>query len=110
MAPNLVTSIDCQKKCSDSRSVACNLSQYLINYKEYDKLGRELLEIWRRPANTGGGLQTYPNYRIYMGESAHKSNLKFNSSPIWNPTKINLKTQGVLGLIGKIRRLSFQNL
>jgi hypothetical protein len=38
-------------------------------YKEYDKLGCELMEIWRRPASTGGGIQTCPNCQIYMGES-----------------------------------------
>jgi hypothetical protein len=46
MAPNLVTSIECQEKCTDSRSVASNPSQYPIPfgtfsfdrkyYKEYD--------------------------------------------------------------------------
>jgi hypothetical protein len=53
MAPNLVASIECQEKCDDSRSVASNLSQYSIQfgtvsfdgkyYKEYDKLGCELI-------------------------------------------------------------------
>jgi hypothetical protein len=29
-------------------------------YKEYDKLGCNLMEMWRRPASTGRGLQTCP--------------------------------------------------
>jgi hypothetical protein len=32
MAPNLIASIECQEKCSDSRSVAGNLSQYPIQF------------------------------------------------------------------------------
>jgi hypothetical protein len=32
MAPNIVTSIEYQEKCSDSRSVAGNLSQYPIQF------------------------------------------------------------------------------
>jgi hypothetical protein len=32
MAPNLVASIECQEKCTDSRSVAGNLSQYPIQF------------------------------------------------------------------------------
>jgi hypothetical protein len=102
MAPNLVTSIECQEKCSDSRSVAGNLSQYPIQfgnfsfdgkyYKEYDKLGCEIMEMWRRLASTGGGLQTCLNCRIYMEESAHRSNSEFNSSPIRNPGEVYLKT------------------
>jgi hypothetical protein len=51
-------------------------------YKEYNKSGCDLMEMWRRPASTGRGLQTCPNCRIYMGESAHKSNSEFNSTPI----------------------------
>jgi hypothetical protein len=102
MTPNLVVSIECQEKCNDSRSVASNLSQYPIQfgtfsfdrkyYKEYDKLGCELMEMWRRPASTGGGLQTCPNCQIYMRDSAHKSNSEFNSSPIRNPGEVDLKT------------------
>jgi hypothetical protein len=102
MAPNLVTFIECQEKRSDSRSVAGNLWQYPIQfgtfsfegkyYKEYDKLGCELMETWRRPASIGGGLQTCLNCQIYMGESAHKSNSEFNSSPIWNPGEVDFKT------------------
>jgi hypothetical protein len=30
-------------------------------YEEYDKLGCDLMDMWRRPASTGRGLQTYPN-------------------------------------------------
>jgi hypothetical protein len=102
LAPNLVSSIECQEKCSDSTSVAGNLSQYPIQFgtfsfdrkynKEYDKLGCELMEMWRRPASTGRGLKTCPNCPIYMAESAHKSNSGFNSSPIWNPGEVDLKT------------------
>jgi hypothetical protein len=54
-------------------------------YKEYDKLGCDLIEMWRRSASTERGLQTRPNYQIYMGESADKSNSEFSSSPVWNP-------------------------
>jgi hypothetical protein len=72
MATNIVASIECQEKCSDLRSVVGNLSQYPIQfgtfsidrkyYKEYDKLGCEVMEMWRRPASTGGGgLQSFPN-------------------------------------------------
>jgi hypothetical protein len=71
MAPNLVTSIECQEKLSDSRSVAGNLSQYPIKFgtfsfdekycKEYDKLGCDLIDMWRRPVRTGIGIQTHPN-------------------------------------------------
>jgi hypothetical protein len=102
MAPNIVAPIEYQEKCSDSRSVAGNLSQYPIQfgtfsfdrkyYKEYDKLGCGVMEIWRRPASTGGGLQTCPNCRNYMGESAHKSNSEFNSSLIQNLGEVDLKT------------------
>jgi hypothetical protein len=74
MAPNLVAYIECQEKCSDSKSVAGNLSQYPIQfgtfsfdgkyYKEYDKIGCELMEMWRRSASTGGrapNLSKLPN-------------------------------------------------
>jgi hypothetical protein len=69
-------------------------------YEEYDKLGCDPKDMWRRPASTGRGLQTSmgrglktcPNCRIYMGESAHKSNSEFNSSPIRNPGEDDLKT------------------
>jgi hypothetical protein len=61
-------------------------------YKEYDKLGYDLIDMWRRPASTGRGLQTCPNCRIYKGESAHKSNSEFNSSPIQNLGEVDLKT------------------
>jgi hypothetical protein len=60
-------------------------------YDEYDKLSCDLIDMWRRPANTGRGLQTCPNCRIYMGESAHKSNSKSNSSPIQNLGEVELK-------------------
>jgi hypothetical protein len=30
-------------------------------YKEYDKLGCDLMDMWRRPASIGRGLQTCPN-------------------------------------------------
>jgi hypothetical protein len=30
-------------------------------YKEYDKLGCDLMDMWRRPASKGRGLQTCPN-------------------------------------------------
>jgi hypothetical protein len=43
-------------------------------YNGYDKLGCDLMDMWRRPASTGRGLQTCPNCQIYMGELAHKSN------------------------------------
>jgi hypothetical protein len=61
-------------------------------YKEYDKLGCDLMDIWRRPASTGRGLQTCPNCQIYIGETAHNSNSEFNSSPIRNPGEVDLKT------------------
>jgi hypothetical protein len=48
-------------------------------YKEYDKLGCDLMDMWRRRASIGRGLQTCPNCQIYMGESAHNSNSEFNS-------------------------------
>jgi hypothetical protein len=47
----------------------------------------------------------------------HKSNLEFSSSPVQNPRADHIKTvsrsqttfnQGILGLVQKIRRLSFQ--
>jgi hypothetical protein len=31
-------------------------------YEEYDKLGCDLMDMWRRPATTERGLQTCPNY------------------------------------------------
>jgi hypothetical protein len=61
-------------------------------YEEYDKLGCDHMDMWRRPASTGRGLQTCPNYQIYMRESGHKSNSEFNSSPIWNLGEVDLKT------------------
>jgi hypothetical protein len=89
-ATNIVSSIECQEKYNDLRSVAGNLSQYPIQfgtfsidrkyYKEYEKLDCELMEMRRRPASIGGGLQTCPNCRIYMGELAHKSNSEFRRS------------------------------
>jgi hypothetical protein len=60
-------------------------------YKEYDKLGCDLMDLWRILASTGRGLQTCPNCRIYMRESAHKSNSEFNSSPIWNLGEVDLQ-------------------
>jgi hypothetical protein len=60
-------------------------------YEEYDKWGCDLMDMWRRPASTWRGLQTCPNCRIYMGESAHKSNSEFNSSPIQNLGEVDLK-------------------
>jgi hypothetical protein len=61
-------------------------------YEEYDKLGCDLMNMWRRPANTETGLQTCPNCQIYMGELVHKSNSEFNSSPIQNSGEADLKT------------------
>jgi hypothetical protein len=61
-------------------------------YKEYDKLGCDLMETWKRPASIGRWLQICPNCQIYMGELAHMSNSELNSSPIWNPREVNLKT------------------
>jgi hypothetical protein len=61
-------------------------------YKEHDKVGCDLMDMWRRPTRTGRGLQTCPNCRIYMGEPAHKSNSEFNSSRIRNPGEVDLKT------------------
>jgi hypothetical protein len=61
-------------------------------YKEYDKLGCDLMDMWRRLASTGRGLQTCPNCQIYMRESAHKANSEFNSSPNRNPGEVDLKT------------------
>jgi hypothetical protein len=61
-------------------------------YEEYDKLGCDLMDMWRTPASTGKGLQTCQNCQIYMGESAHKSNSEFNSSPIRNPGEVDVKT------------------
>jgi hypothetical protein len=49
--------------------------------------------MWRRLGSTERGLQTCPNYQIYMGESAHKSNLEFNSSPIQNLGEVDIKTE-----------------
>jgi DNA-binding cell septation regulator SpoVG len=41
---------------------ASNQMQWAGNYyKEYDKLGFDLVDMWRRPASTGRGLQTCPN-------------------------------------------------
>jgi hypothetical protein len=40
MAPNLVASIECQEKCSDSRSVASNLSQYPIQFGTFSFDGK----------------------------------------------------------------------
>jgi Zn-finger nucleic acid-binding protein len=97
-------------------SASIQMQQAKKYYKGYDKLGRDLMDMSRRPDSTGRGLQTCPNCRIYMGESAHKSNSEFDSSPIQNPGEVNLKlmptshttsNQVILGLIGKIRRLSF---
>jgi hypothetical protein len=51
-----------------------------------------ILDMWRRPPSIGRGIQTCPNYRIYMRESAHKSNSEFNSSPIQNPGEVDLKS------------------
>jgi hypothetical protein len=61
-------------------------------YEEFHKLVYDLLDMWRRPASTGRRLQTCPNCQIYMGDSTHKSNSEFNSSPDWNPGEFNLKT------------------
>jgi hypothetical protein len=61
-------------------------------YKEYDKLGCDHMDMWRRPASIEKGIQTCPNYQIYMGESAHKSNSEFKSSPTQNPGEDDLKT------------------
>jgi hypothetical protein len=61
-------------------------------YEDYDNLGCDLMDMWRRPAIIGRGFQTCANCKIYMGESAHKSDSEFNSSKIWNPGKVDLKT------------------
>jgi hypothetical protein len=61
-------------------------------YEEYDKLDCDLTDMWRMPTSTERGLQTCPNWQIYMGESAHKYNSEFNSSPIRNPGEVDLKT------------------
>jgi hypothetical protein len=55
MAPNLATSIECQEKCSDSRIVAGNLSQYPIQFgtfsfdrKYYKEYGTNwVVSSWR---------------------------------------------------------------
>jgi hypothetical protein len=60
-------------------------------YKEYDKLGCDLIEMWRRPESTGRGLQTHPNCRNYLGESTHKSSSEFSSSLAWNPRASHIK-------------------
>jgi hypothetical protein len=42
--------------------LACNQMQHARKYyKEYDKLGYDLMDMWRRPTSTGIGLQTRPN-------------------------------------------------
>jgi hypothetical protein len=102
MAPNLVTSIECHEKCSDSRSVVGNLSQYPIQFgtfsfdekycKEYDKLSCDLMDMWTRPSSTRIGLQSHPNCQNYIGESTHKSNSEFSSSPVRNPGADHMKT------------------
>jgi hypothetical protein len=72
---------------------ACNQMQWTRKcYKEYEKLGCDLMDMWRRPDSTERGLQTCPNCRIYMGESAHKSNSEFNSSPIKNSREVDFET------------------
>jgi hypothetical protein len=39
--------------------LARNQMQWVKKYcKEYDKLGYDLMEMWRRPASTRGELQT----------------------------------------------------
>jgi hypothetical protein len=77
---------------SQNISASNQMQQAEKYYKEYFKLDCNLMDIWRRLDSTGRGLQTCPNYRIYMGESAHKSNSEFNSSPIQNPREVDLKT------------------
>jgi hypothetical protein len=72
---------------------ASNQMQRAIKYyKEYDKLGCDIMDMWRRPGSIGRGHHTCPYCRIYMGESAHKSNSEFNSSPIRNPGEVDFKT------------------
>jgi hypothetical protein len=61
-------------------------------YKDFDKLGCDLMDMWKRPVSTGRGLQTCPECRIYKGESAHKFNSEFNLSPIQNPGEAVVKT------------------
>jgi hypothetical protein len=40
MAANLVTSMECQEKCNDSRSIADNLSQYPIQFGTFSFHGK----------------------------------------------------------------------
>jgi hypothetical protein len=61
-------------------------------YKKYHKSGCDHMDMSRRAASTGRGLQTCSNCRFYMGESDHKSNSEFNSSTIQNPGEVNLRT------------------
>jgi hypothetical protein len=61
-------------------------------YKEYDKLGCDLVDMWRRPARTGIGLQTHQNCCDCMGDIAHKTNSEFSSSPVQNPEVSHIKT------------------
>jgi hypothetical protein len=53
-------------------------------YKEYDKLGCDLINMWRRPASIGIVLQICINCQNYIRESAHKSNLEFSLGPVQN--------------------------
>jgi Zn-finger nucleic acid-binding protein len=73
-------------------SVSNQMQQTRKYYEEYDKLGCDLMDMWRRPVSPGRGFQTCPNCRIYIGESAHKSNSEFNLCPIRNLGEVGIRT------------------
>jgi hypothetical protein len=72
---------------------ACNQKQRTLKCNEqYDKFGCDLLEMWTVITRIWRGLQSHPNFQIYVGNSAHRSRSKSNMSPTWNPGAVHLKT------------------
>jgi hypothetical protein len=86
-------------------------------YKEYDKLGCDLMDMWRRPASIGESSKL-----VRIAEFIWESQA---TSPIHNSIRVQFRikekstlklmlmshptsNQGVLRLVGKIMRLSFQ--